>query len=381
MGHQPRRQNYADAHPEIRISAKRFAASPYVDRYATPATVFGVYAGRLYPLTLGADPVEDYWHLRSKAALFDVPERPLQVEGADAERFLDRVLTRDVAAIPPRKARYALACDDRGGIVMDGVLIRWSADRFWYVLADGEFVGRLDASTRGLEVTISDPGSWVTQIQGPTSLDVFAAACDEPPSTFPYFSVAEVRMGGQDVLVSRTGWSGELGFEIYTLPGTDGLDLWDHVLAAGADHGLRVQGLESLGIRRIEAGILDNGTDMDPSLTPYAAGLGAFVDLEKAEFTGRDALASADRRTRLLGISGPAMPTAGELLYRDGEPVGRVTTGAWSPYLDRGIGYVLFAEPGEWSSTSVQSTEGAVFDVSELPFYDREKAIPRGVEI
>ena len=381
MGDQPPPRNYADAHRAIRISAKRFAASPYVDRYATGATVFGVYSGRLYPLTLGADPVADYWHLRSRAALYDVPERPLQVEGADAERFLDRMLTRDVAAIPPGKAGYALACDDRGGIVMDGVLIRWSADRFWYVLADGEFVGRLDAQAQGLDVTISDPESWVTQIQGPTSLDVFAAACDEAPSTFPYFSVAEVRMGGQDVLVTRTGWSGELGFEIYTLPGTDGLALWDHVVAAGAAHGLRVQGLESLGIRRIEAGILDNGTDMDPSLTPYAAGLGAFVDLGKPGFVGRDALASADRRPRLFGIGGPTMPTAGELLYRDGEPVGRVTTGAWSPYLERGIGYVRFAEPGEWRGTRVRSTGGEAFEVSELPFYDREKAIPRGLAI
>ncbi len=373
--------NYADSHRVISLSAKRFAASPYVDRYATAETIFGVYAGRLYPLSLGHDPVGDYWHLRRNAVLYDVPERPLQVEGPDAERFLDRVLTRDVTAIRPGRACYALACDDRGGIVMDGVVIRWSANRFWYVLADGEFVGRLDAESRGLDVTVSDPGSWVMQIQGPTSLDVLADACDEALEAFPYFSVAEVRMEGQEVLVSRTGWSGELGFEIYTLPGTDALAVWDRVVSVGAPHGLRVQGLESLGIRRIEAGILDNGTDMDPSLTPFAAGLGSFVDLDKPQFVGREALAVADRRTRLLGISGRTAPAAGELLLHEGEPIGRVTTGAWSPFLERGIGYVRFEQHGAWTGSTIRSAGGEAFEVVELPFYDREKAIPRGLAV
>jgi aminomethyltransferase len=375
-----RARNYADSHPVIRISAKRFEASPYLDRYATDEAVFGVYGNRLYALSLGDDPVEDYWHLRSKAALFDVPERPLQVEGPDAERLLDLVLTRDVTAVAPGKARYAIACDDRGGILMDGVLIRWSAERFWYVLADGQFVPWLAAHARGLDVTVSDPGSWVLQVQGPTSLGVLEDACDEQaPDPFPYFAVAEVRMGGQHVLVSRTGWSGELGFEIYTLPDTDGPALWDHVLEAGQAHGLAVKSLECLGIRRIEAGILDNGTDVDPTMTPFGAGLGAFVDLEKPTFVGRDALLVADRRPLLFGISGRSTPAAGAAVLRDGSVVGRVTAGAWSPFLERGIGYVCMQEPGEWVGTEVRSGDGDPFEVVELPFYDREKAIPRGV--
>jgi len=374
-------RNYADSHPVVRVSAKRFAASPYVDRYATGETVFGVYSGRLYPLSLGDDPVADYWHLRSKAALFDVPERPLQVEGPDAERLLDLVLTRDVTTVAPGRARYAIACDDRGGILMDGVLIRWSAERFWYVLADGEFVRWLQAHARGLDVTVSDPGSWVLQVQGPTSLGVLAEACDEQaPDPFPYFAVAEVQMGGQQVLVSRTGWSGELGFEIYTLPATDGPALWDHVLEAGEAHGLAVRSLECLGIRRIEAGILDNGTDLDPSLTPFEAGLGAFVDLGKPAFVGREALAAADRRPLLFGLSGPSTPAAGATVHRDGSAVGRVTAGAWSPFLERGIGYVRLQEPGEWVGSEVRVGDGDdPFEVVELPFHDREKKIPRGL--
>jgi len=375
-----RARNYADSHPVIRISAKRFASSPFLHRYLTDEAVLGVYGGRLYPLSLGADPIEDYRHLRRAAALYDVPERPLQVEGPDAERLLDLVLTRDVTTLAPGKARYAIACDERGGILMDGVLIRWSTDRFWYVLADGEFLLWLEAHARGMGVTISDPGSWVLQVQGPTSLAVLEDACDGPgPDPFPYFAVAEVRMGGQLVLVSRTGWSGELGFEIYTLPGVDGSALWDQVRAAGSAHGLAVQALESLGIRRIEAGILDNGTDMDPTMTPFAAGLGRFVDLDKPAFLGREALVVADRRPVLFGLNGASTPVAGTALHLDGAEVGRVTAGAWSPFLESGIGYVRMQEPGDWVGLEVKGAEDERFQVVEFPFYDPERAIPRGL--
>ena len=373
-------RNYADSHPVMRVSAKRFAASPFLDEYATDDAVFGVYGGRLYPLTLGADPVEDYWVLRRAAALFDVPERPIQFEGPDAVRLLNRLLTREVDDLGPGRAGYGLACDSRGGVLMDGVLIRFSPERFWYVLADGDFLGWVRARADGMDVAISDPGSWVLQVQGPTSLDVLSDACDTRLSEFRYFAVAETTMGGQEVIVSRTGWSGELGFEVYTLPGVDGSALWKHLVTTGQPHGLQVQSLGSLGIRRIEAGILDNGTDMTPDLTPYAAGLGKFVDLTKDDFLGRDALAAADQRPRLFGISGVPVPVPGSAVLRDGAAVGRVTAGAWSPHLECGIGYVVMDEPGDWPGATVM-LEGEVeaSTIVELPFYDAERNIPRGL--
>ncbi|MDH4113558.1 MAG: aminomethyl transferase family protein, partial [Actinomycetota bacterium] len=145
-------RNYADSHPIVRVSTKRLAASPFLDRYATDDAMFGVYGGRLYALSLGDDPIEGYWRLRRGAALFDVPERPLQVEGPDAARLLNLVLTRDVATLEPGRAGYGIACDARGGILMDGVLMRLAPDRFWYVLADGDFVGWLEAHAIGLDV-------------------------------------------------------------------------------------------------------------------------------------------------------------------------------------------------------------------------------------
>ena len=374
-------QNYADSHPVLRVSTKRFASSPFLDRYATEDAVFGVYAGRMYPLSLGDDPIDGYWRLRRQAALFDVPERPLQVEGADAERLLDLVLSRDVRSLAVGRARYAISCNRRGGILMDGVLIRFSADRFWYVLADGDFIGWLQAHADGMDVAISDPDSWVLQIQGPTSLDVLRDACDGgAPDPFPYFAVAEVRIGGQPVVVSRTGWSGELGFEIYTLPGTVTDTLWERLLSAGAPHGLAVQSLEALGIRRIEAGILDNGTDMDSDMTPFEAGLGRFVNLDKGSFVGRDALAVADRRPLVFGISSASTPVPGSAVRRDGTVAGRITTGAWSPYLRHAIGYARMLEPGAWVGAQVfVGADDTPSELVELPFFDRERKIPRGL--
>ena len=373
-------RNYADSHPVLRVSSKRFTASPFLNRYATDDTVFGVYGGRLYPLSLGDDPIEEYRHLRRRAALFDVPERPLQIEGPDAERLLNLVLTRDVSALAPGRAAYGIACNSRGGILMDGVVLRLSADLLWYVVADGEITGWLDAHADGMDVTITDPSSWVLQIQGPTSLAVLASACDGPaPDPFRYFAVTQTRIGGQPVLVSRTGWSGELGFEVYTFPGVDGPALWDHLLAAGEPHGLEPQSLEGLGIRRIEAGILDNGADMNANMTPYDAGLGRFVDLSKERFIGRSALAEADRRPRLFGISGATVPVPGTHVRREDEVVGRVTAGAWSPFLERGIGYAVMDHADEWPGRTVSLGDDDPVEVVELPFYDPERLIPRGL--
>jgi glycine cleavage system aminomethyltransferase T len=372
-------RNYAESHPVMRVSTKRFASSPFLDRYITDDAVFGVYNGRLYALSLGDDPTEGYWRLRRHAALFDVPERPIQVEGPDAERLLNMAFTRDVGTLAPGRAGYAIACRDDGGIIMDGVLIRFSPDRFWYVLADGEFFGWLGALARGMDATVSDPSAWVLQIQGPASMDVLDAACDDGrPEPFRYFAVAEVRIAGQPVVITRTGWSGESGFEVYTSPEVDAGALWDRLLEAGAPHGLAVQSLASMGIRRIEAGILDNGTDMDPQMTPFAAGLGRFVDLEKPEFVGRQALEAVDRRPVLFGVSSPtSTPVPGGHVLHEGEIVGQVTAGAWSPFLERGIGYARMREPREWAGTHVL-LDGAAAELVSIPFYDPERTIPRG---
>ncbi len=383
-----RKTAYAASHATLRITEKRFSRSPYFECYANDRAVFGVYSGRFYPLTLGEDPVADYWVLRRKAAMFDVPEHPVEIAGPDAERLLDTVLTRNVAKLRPGRAAYALACFPDGGIIMDGVLLRLSDDRFWYVMADGEFFAWLAAHAMGLDVIVRDPGSWVLQVQGPRSLDILGAACDgAAPEPFPYFSVAECSMAGQRLLLSRSGWTGELGFELYTLEQEpDGRALWRHLMRAGEPYGMIFSSLESMGIRRIEAGIRDNGTDMDPTMTPYQAGLGAFVDLTDADFIGKGALETADKRRLVYGLKcRAATPVAGFAVVRGGARVGRLTTGAWSPFLDQGIGFARLDEPGDWEGAKVSMVSADGVDhpaeLVSLPFYDRDKRIPRGLSV
>lgn len=388
MAHEKKMSNYAESHPSVRISAKRFRTSPYFECYARPNAVLGVYAKRFYALSLGEDPVSRYWALRQNVVLYDVPERPVEISGPHATRLLEQVFSRNVASLPIGRMRYAIACLENGGILMDGLLLRLAADRFWYVQADGEFTTWLMARGLGMEVAVNDPDSWVLQVQGPRSLDVLAAACDHGMADkFNYFDVTECRLGGQSLMVSRSGWTGEMGFEVYTNGDeTDGKALWNHLMAAGQALGILSSGLESMGIRRIEAGILDNGTDMDQSMTPFQANLGRFVDLDKEGFIGREALLHADRRPLIYGLRcRTSIPWAGLEVRRDGAAIGRMTTGAWSPFLDCGIGYIRLSEAQDdpWAKpVSVIDRDGNphAAEIVELPFYDRKKEIPRGLD-
>ena len=378
---------YAQSHALVRISSKRFRLSPFYHCYADPNAVLGVYAKRFYALPLGDDPVAHYWALRQKVVLYDVPERPVEISGPDAAHLLEHVFSRKVATLPIGRARYLIACLPNGGILMDGVLLRLAKDRFWYVKADGEFDTWLIARAIGLEVTISDPDSWVLQVQGPRSLDVLAAACDDGlPERFNYFDVTETRIGGQRLLISRTGWTGELGFEIYTYgDATDGKALWRHLLAVGETFGICASGLESMGIRRIEAGMLDNGTDMDTTMTPFQANLGRYLDLDKADFIGRAALLQSDRRPLLFGLAcQTSIPWAGLEVRQASERIGAMTAGAWSPYLDHGIGYVRLTPGCDRPKTPVSLIDRDgnchAAEIVGLPFYDADRRIPRGLD-
>ena len=383
-----RPRGYAASHSVIRLSSKRYSFSPYASCYATPEMVWGLYSGRFYALGWGDDPVAAYHTLRSHAVLYDVPERPIEITGPQALELLRRVFCRRVDTLKSGVGRYCIACRDDGGVLMDGVLFRLEDELYWYVPANGEFVPWLNALAIGLDVRISELHSWVIQIQGPRAFDILANVWDEAAARkLPYFHIRPCTIAGQRLFVSRTGWTGEMGFELYTREREpDGPGLWNHLLARGKPHGLIAGSLESMGIRRIEAGILDNGTDIDPGLNPFAAGLGKFVDLEAGDFVGWSALLNADRRPQLLGLTSPTLvPVAGRRVFRDGRDVGRVTTGAWSPTLDCGIGYVRFETADAWCGRAVQIADdsGTLREATivELPFFDREKRIPRGLTI
>ena len=176
---------HASAHDIVAMSVKRREISPYAARWPSDGLVCQTYANRLSPISIGSDALADYWTLRRGVVLYDVPEKPLAIEGPDAVALLERVLCRRIADLGVGRARYALACAEDGGILMDGVLIRLAANRFWYVEADGSIEYWLLAHAVGRDVEVTDPRSRVLQIQGPRSLDVLAAASGAPvPADF-----------------------------------------------------------------------------------------------------------------------------------------------------------------------------------------------------
>lgn len=365
------------------------ATSPFFEFSHARDATYVVYNRRLMPVSFAdADRFEDYWAFRRGAGLFDTGELPTEIGGPDAERLCDKVFTRNVAKLKPGRCGYGIACYPDGGVIVDGILMRLAEDRFWYVQADGDIVSWLIAQGAGMDVTISNPGSWVSQVQGPRAMDILAAALDGgAPEDFRYFDLREGSMAGQPVLISRTGWTGELGWEFYTLPGEnfDGPALWRHVLDAGEAHGMIVSGMDCMDIRRIEAGILNNGSDIDSSMTPFQAGLGMFVDLDKPDFIGKEAIATRDRRCLVHGIRcEDGEPMTGTTVLRGDGEVGLVTAAAWSPYLGHGIGYARMAEPDNWDGEAVTviGVDGLAYpaELLALPYYDADKHIARGLD-
>lgn len=375
-----------DPQSVFRVSTHRVETSPFQDRWLTPESVLDIYAGRYSSMFDGEDVVDAYWKLRRQAVLYDVPERPVEISGSDATKLLDRVLARKVDNLKLGRGRYAIACTHQGTLFIDGVLFRLAEDRYWYVQPDGALETWLLAHSADMDVTVSDPKSRVLQLQGPTSPSILKAASDGAiDERMGYFHSGFFKIAGQEVYVSRTGWTGEIGYEIYTQgDATDCGRLWDRLLETGGAHGMIVASLASMEIRRIEAGILDSGTDFDRTMTPFEAGLGGFIDLEKTDFIGRDALLRASRGKRLFGLKCPdAAPGFRGAVLDGAKKVGRVTAAAWSPFLQAGIGYVRVDAARDWAGRklTVETTQGSVreCEIVDLPFYDPEKRIPRGL--
>jgi len=346
---------------------------------------FGLYNRRLRSLEYGNVPTEElYWRLRRQVVLAHTGELATEIRGPDAEAMLDRVFTRDVSRVRVGRCSYQIACFADGGMIMDGVLLRLAPDRFWYAQGDGEFPVWLRAHAEGFDVQVFDANVWISQVQGPRSMDVLAQASDEGlPEDFRYFDLARIHIGGQPVVISRTGFTNELGWEVYFGSDADADVIGEKILAAGEAHGIHTIPAAATNARRIEAGLLFSGTDFDASVTPFAAGLGALVDLEKTDFIGMAALAQADKSRRTWGLQcAGGVARRGDTLCFNGEPVGRVCSSAWSPYLQRGVAIARLEDPklGPGTELSVKCVDGhtRAGEVCALPMYDRAGAIPRG---
>jgi len=379
-------QEATDLENVVSISARRFEESPFVERTNSPKMIRGVYADRYFPIFMGEDVDKKYWTLRRKALIFDVPEKPIEISGPDALPFMEKVFARKVEPMQQGRGYYAIACTPQGGVFMDGVIFKLAANRYWYVQADGPLETWLIAHSGGFDVTVSDPKSRVLQIQGPASIDIMqAASSGSITEELRYFRSGYFNIGDQELYVSRTGFTGELGFEIYCDGATtDHLKLWDHLVTAGEPFGMEFSSTRAMTIRRIEAGILGNLTDMDTSMTPFEAGLAPFIDMDKDDFIGKAALEGRDQRSLLVGICCQTeTPTAGSEILFNNKVVGRVTAGVPSPTLKCGIGYARFNQPGDWvgQNLDLRLTNGEIHasEIVDTPFFDAKKEIVRGV--
>lgn len=375
----------------------RIRKSPYfyASRRHGP-TMYSVYNHFYHPRHYG-DPVAEYWHLVNGVTLWDVGvERQIEISGSDAFRLANMLVPRDLHKCAVGQCKYVFITAPDGGIINDPVLLRVGEDRFWLSLADSDVdLWALGvAHGAGMDVTVREVDVAPVQVQGPKAKEVLVDLVGARLLDVPYYGLMEARIDGLDVVVSRTGYTGEVGYEIYLYKARkNAIRLWDAVLEAGRPHGLEVIG--PCHIRRIEAGILAYGADMWLDTNPFEVDMGYpwMVDLDQeADFIGKEAL----RRIKAEGISRKlvGVEIGGDPLgtYIDNEmidffpvlvdsrQVGLVTSACWSPRLEKNIGFAML--PIEHvvmgSEVEVETPHGRERGlVVPKPFYDPTKEIPK----
>jgi aminomethyltransferase len=272
-------------------------------------------------------------------------------------------------------------------MITDGVLVRLAEDRFWFGQADGDLYSWFRAHALGLDVQVLNPDVWISQVQGPRSLEVLEAVIDGPmPDRFNYFDMAEVSIANQPVVITRTGFSNELGWEFYLTPDIDAVAVGDRILSVGQDFGMIITSADVFRARRIEAGLLNAGSDFDMTTTPFDVGLGGMVDFAKGDFSGRAALhAVADTLCRTWGmrVDGSVASLGRVLVSRStGDVIGRVCSSGWSPFQGSGVAIVRFdsTDYGPDDIVGVACIDGDDHEgvICTLPMIDPDRLIPRG---
>ena len=349
-----------------------------------------LYNGRLTPSAfVDVSDDEMYWKVRREVILRHTGELPIEIVGPDAERLLNRVFARNVSKVQVGRCSYQFACYHDGGLINDGVLLRLAEDRFWMAQADGDLVNwdrahAVNDDGSPMDVRIFDPAVWVSQGQGPRSLEVPEAVIDGPmPERFNYFDMAAVSIAGQPVVIGRSGFTNELGWEFYLTPDIDIAAVGDRVLSTGDAFGLIIPSSGVFRARRLEAGLLHVGSAFAATTTPFAAGLGGFVDFDKGDFIGRAALLDADRSCRTWGLrTNGGVADLGDTLTVDSRPAGRVCSSGWSPYQQCGVAIVRMDDttvgPGAAGEVGCADGEVRSGELCALPMYHLERLITRG---
>ncbi|MCE8528392.1 glycine cleavage system protein T [Ruegeria pomeroyi] len=362
--------------------------SPFFDATVRwGAKGFSVYNHMYIPRDFG-NPEQNFWNLVNDAILCDVAvERQVEITGPDAARFVQMLTPRDLTKMAVGQCKYILITNAEGGILNDPILLRLAENHFWISLADSDILlwAQGVAVHSGMEITISEPDVSPLQLQGPKSGEIMRALFGDDIMDLKYYWLRELDLDGMPLIVSRTGWSSELGYEIYLRDGSMGDALWERIMAAGLPFGLKPGHTSS--IRRIEGGMLSYHADADIHTNPFELGFDRLVNLDlEAEFIGKAAL----RRIKAEGIarqqvgliidcdpfSGPN--TTFWAINKGGETIGKVTSAVYSPRLERNIALAMVAVEYATLGTEVEvvtKSGPARATVVERPFYDPKKQI------
>ena len=362
--------------------------SPYFDATVRwGATGFSVYNHMYIPRDFGS-PEQNFWNLVNDAILCDVAvERQVEITGPDAYQFIQLLTPRDLSKLSIGQCKYVLIVNEQGGILNDPVLLRLGENHFWLSLSDSDILlwAQGVAVNAGFNVSIQEPDVSPLQLQGPKSGMIMEKLFGESIKDLKYYWLQELELEGIPLVVSRTGWSSELGYELYLRDSLKGDQLWELIMEAGKEFGLQPGHTSS--IRRIEGGMLSYHADADIHTNPFEIGLDRLVALDSdINFIGKKALQKIHeegvKRIQVgLEISGEAFQGPNTIfwpLQKDGKTVGKVTSAVYSPRLKKNIALAMVdvkvSELGK-SLDILIDKDIRQSVVVEKPFFDPKKSL------
>jgi len=353
------------------------------------ATGFSVYNHMYIPRDFG-DPEENFWNLVNDAILCDVSvERQVEISGPDAAEFVQFLTPRDLSKMKVGQCKYILITNEDGGLLNDPVLLRLAEDRFWISLADSDILlwAQGVAVNTDFDVNIFEPDASPLQLQGPKSRDIMVKLFGDSILDLKYYWHREYKWKGISLIVSRTGWSSELGYEIFLTDQTQGNELWGHIMSIGEPMGLKPGHTSS--IRRIEGGMLSYHADADITTNPFELRLDRLVDLKSPhKFVGKQALLKIKTqgvKVKQVGLALECDPLSGPntqfwTIRKDEQKVGKVTSAIYSPRLMKNIALAMVSIEynGAGVKLDVDTPNGSfAARVVDLPFYDPNKNIAK----
>ena len=357
----------------------RIKKSPFFEKAVEyGATEFHPYNGMWMPVGYDS-PVNEYWNVLERASLWDVGvQKCVEIAGPDAEAFMQLLTPRDITTIEPGRCAYVFLTNQDGGVLNDPVMLRIAEDRFWLSTADSDMYlwAKGVSAFSGHEVEIATPHVYPMQLQGPRSAEIMVDVFGEEILNLRYYWWMRSSVDGIDVVISRTGYSSELGYEVYLLGEARGGELWEILMTAGQPYGISPGSPNR--IRRIEGGVLDYASDITPDENPLELGLDRLIAWD-TDFLGKAALEKVRDegvRRRLVGLflDGPALQKNNEHRWpvtSASTKVGFVTNAVHSPRLDRNIAFAMIDVPFDANDTvlTVETVEGSrSAERTTLPF-------------